>query len=235
MPEIADGEARLVVTGPPYFPSDIEAELADMGTVRRRIEELEHQILDFAATLRPTWAECARILSTDSVLILQTRDVRLDKRLVAVEAIHRLHAESIGFRLYSRHEWRPTQESPRRRRDVTLSVERGQPRPTDPEVFLVMFRGDPPHGTPTAADVQLLASPLLLTPRGSLPRSHRHQAPLSVLEAFIRVYSAPGDLVVDPFAGGGSTLVAGIRLDRQVVGYEIDPASIEIIRTNLEQ
>jgi len=56
-----------------------------------------------------------------------------------------------------------------------------------------------------------------------------------VLEAFIRVYSAPGDLVVDPFAGGGSTLVAGIRLDRQVVGYEIDPASIEIIRTNLEQ
>jgi DNA modification methylase len=37
----------------------------------------------------------------------------------------------------------------------------------------------------------------------------------------IALYSKPGDLVVDPFAGGGTTLKVAVEMDRRAIGYEI--------------
>jgi DNA modification methylase len=59
------------------------------------------------------------------------------------------------------------------------------------------------------------------------PRSHFHGhssifAP-ELARRLIRLYSHPGDLVLDPFAGVGTTLVAATELRRQAVGYEIHP------------
>ena len=48
------------------------------------------------------------------------------------------------------------------------------------------------------------------------------QKPLAVAERAIRVSSNPGDVVFDPFAGSGTTLIAAERLGRQWVGCEID-------------
>lgn len=45
-----------------------------------------------------------------------------------------------------------------------------------------------------------------------------------LMRAIVRDYSRPGDLVVDPFAGWGSTLSAAIGLGRRALGAEIDPA-----------
>jgi DNA modification methylase len=234
MAEIGKGEAALVLTGPPYFPRELEDTLADIGRVRRRIDELEQEILAFAARLRPVFEECARVLSTRGVLILQTRDVRLATRLVAVESTHRLHAESLGFHLYARHEWRADYESTERWRDTQLAMKRGQPRPGDAEVFLVFFRELPPRpGAPTVEDLDLLAAPTLRTARGRVPFPHRHQSPLPVIEALIRCYSQPGDLVVDPFAGGGSTLLLCAALGRRGIGYEIDADMQALARRNL--
>ena len=233
MAEVAKGEASLVLTSPPYFPAELEEVLADIDRLRKRIDDLERAILTFSAKLRPVWEECARILAPTGVLVLQTRDVRLDSRLVSVEATHRLHAEAVGFHLYCRHEWRPDHESPERKRDVALAMDRGQPRPSDAEVFLVFFREPPTKGEPTAADLELLRSTSLTTSRGKLPFPHRHQSPLPVMEALIRCYSRSNDLVVDPFAGGGSTLVVCQALGRRGIGYEIDPEAFELARSNL--
>jgi len=47
--------------------------------------------------------------------------------------------------------------------------------------------------------------------------------PLALMEALVRDYSRPGDLVCDPCAGYGTTLAAALRQGRQAVGAEMDP------------
>jgi site-specific DNA-methyltransferase (adenine-specific) len=37
----------------------------------------------------------------------------------------------------------------------------------------------------------------------------------------IRLFSYPGEIVLDPFAGTGTTLLAAKRLERRAVGYEL--------------
>ena len=49
-----------------------------------------------------------------------------------------------------------------------------------------------------------------------------------IMEAILRDYTEPGDLVMDRFAGGGTTGVAAIRLGRRFVGYERKPEHFEI-------
>jgi site-specific DNA-methyltransferase (adenine-specific) len=54
-----------------------------------------------------------------------------------------------------------------------------------------------------------------------------------VVEALVSCYSQPGDLVVDPFAGGGSTLLICAALGRRGIGYEIDADVLALARRNL--
>lgn len=46
-----------------------------------------------------------------------------------------------------------------------------------------------------------------------------------LMSAIIRDYSRPGDLVCDPCAGGGTTLLAAAIEGRRAIGSEIDPAT----------
>ena len=47
--------------------------------------------------------------------------------------------------------------------------------------------------------------------------------PLALMEALVRDYSRPGDLVCDPCAGYGTTLAAALRQGRRAIGSEMDP------------
>jgi site-specific DNA-methyltransferase (adenine-specific) len=47
--------------------------------------------------------------------------------------------------------------------------------------------------------------------------------PLWLMRAIIRDYTKPGDLIVDPCAGGGTTLIAAAMEGRRAIGAEIDP------------
>lgn len=50
---------------------------------------------------------------------------------------------------------------------------------------------------------------------------HPTQKPVKLLETLISIFTDPGDVVIDPVAGSGSTLVAAENLDRQAYGFEI--------------
>lgn len=52
---------------------------------------------------------------------------------------------------------------------------------------------------------------------------HPTAKPVALMSVFIRQSSNKGDIVLDPFAGGGSTLIAAKQLERQYIGFEIDP------------
>ena len=57
--------------------------------------------------------------------------------------------------------------------------------------------------------------------------SHPTPKPIPLMEFLIRNHTKRGDIVCDPFSGGGSTGAACIKLGRQFVGFEIDPKWVE--------
>jgi site-specific DNA-methyltransferase (adenine-specific) len=63
-------------------------------------------------------------------------------------------------------------------------------------------------------------------------RFHPTQKPLALLRELIQLSSDLGDLILDPFAGSGSTLVAASQLGRKYLGFELEPrfASIAVHR-----
>lgn len=64
---------------------------------------------------------------------------------------------------------------------------------------------------------------------------HPTQKPLAVVHRLLRVGSAPGDLVLDPFAGSGTTLVAARNLGRRAVGIEVCERWCELAARRLSQ
>lgn len=59
--------------------------------------------------------------------------------------------------------------------------------------------------------------------------------PRSLPERFIRQYSNPGDLVLDPFSGVGTACRMAIELGRRALGFEIDPAEAARARAWLSE
>lgn len=59
------------------------------------------------------------------------------------------------------------------------------------------------------------------------------QKPEALLERLITSCSGPEDLVLDPYAGSGTTLVVGMRLGRRVIGIDSSDEALDVIRQRL--
>lgn len=53
------------------------------------------------------------------------------------------------------------------------------------------------------------------------PKVHPTQKPVPLLERLIEIFTDPGDVIIDPCAGSGSTLRAAIQKNRKAYGFEI--------------
>lgn len=58
-------------------------------------------------------------------------------------------------------------------------------------------------------------------PRDAILTKHPTQKPVALLERILLASSNEGDVVLDPFLGGGTTLVSAFRLNRRAIGCEL--------------
>lgn len=69
---------------------------------------------------------------------------------------------------------------------------------------------------------------------GQDPRCHPTQKPLSLMLELVELFTDPGDIVLDPYAGSGTTGVACIRSGRRFIGMERKPEHAKTARERLE-
>ena len=66
-------------------------------------------------------------------------------------------------------------------------------------------------------------------------RLHKQQTPIQLLLRIILSSTNPGDVVLDPFAGSGTTLVVSEQLARKSIGIELDAFNVELIQSRLAE
>ena len=66
-------------------------------------------------------------------------------------------------------------------------------------------------------------------------KAHSTQKPLALLRRIINATSKPGDIVLDPFLGSGTTAVAAKELGRQYIGIERDDTYIKVAKQRLDK
>jgi putative DNA methylase len=73
--------------------------------------------------------------------------------------------------------------------------------------------------------IKPLNSPVVAKAHTPVYTMHRFFArrPYNVFETLIKHYSKPGDIILDPFMGGGVTVVEALRARRKVIGIDLNP------------
>lgn len=64
-------------------------------------------------------------------------------------------------------------------------------------------------------------------------RYHPTQKPLELMRRCVELFTNPGDLILDPFAGSGTTLVAAQQLGRNFLGCDITESYVAMARERL--
>ncbi len=161
---------------------------------------------DNASWLEPAFAEIFRVLCRDSFCISFYGWHQADKFIAAWRGA--------GFRLAGHLTF--TKRYPSAERFLQYQHENAY----------LLAKGNPPQPTQRIPDV--------LEWKYSGNKLHPTQKPLCVLTPLIQCFSCPGDVVLDPFCGSGSTLVAAKLQGRKSIGIELDPRYSEIARNRLQ-
>ena len=242
MAEVPDSSVALVVTSPPYFAGkEYEEELGRDGVPATYLEYLE--------LLRDVFSECVRTLepggriavnvanlgrrpyrslSADVTAILQD-DLRLLLRGEVVWIKQRGSSGSCAWGSFQRATnpvLRDTSErvviASKGRFDRAVAV-RDRAR-----------TGLPHESTMTRDDFMEYTLDVWEFPAESATRvGHPAPFPVELPRRLIEMYTYRGDLVLDPFAGSGSTAVAAVRTGRHYVGYDLDESYVDRARARL--
>ena len=92
-------------------------------------------------------------------------------------------------------------------------------------------------GEPTIKKEEFMESTLSIwniTPARAKKIGHPAPFPVELPKRFINLYSFKNDLILDPFIGSGSTAIAAKLLDRDYIGYELNPEYVKIAKNRLK-
>jgi DNA modification methylase len=92
--------------------------------------------------------------------------------------------------------------------------------------------GNMPENLKDLDNLKPIDHAVVAKPHTPVYKMHRYFArrPWSVFRALIEHYSNPGSIILDPFCGGGVTVVEGLRLGRKVIGVDISPLATFVTR-----
>lgn len=95
---------------------------------------------------------------------------------------------------------------------------------------------DPDENVPVSVWTTAQTSPATQRKNRYMPESTAHPAKMlpAVAAHAIAHYTQPGDLVLDPMCGIGTTLVEAVHAGRRAVGIEYEPHWVDVARANLD-
>jgi site-specific DNA-methyltransferase (adenine-specific) len=147
-----------------------------------------------ASWLKPAMAEAYRVLKQNRLAVMFYGWTKVDRFFSAWR--------DAGFRPVGHLVFRKTYSSKSR----FFSYQHEQ--------AYLLAKGNPPLPSQPLADV--IDMPY------SGNKLHPTQKPVAALAPLIRSFSLPGELVLDPFAGSGSSCAAALLVDRRYIGIELD-------------
>lgn len=213
--ELPTDEIAALVTDPPYSSGNLPESMKQKAAPRLRGWTWQDKVMetDQLSTLGFIWMMRAllvearlRLIDGGSVCIFI--DWRNWGNLVGA-------VESAGFRVNNMVVW------------DKQSIGMGNGFRNQHELVLYGSVGAPrvvSHSIPNVLGVKREANDL-----------HQSPKPVSLMCSLLEVVSAPGDVVLDPFAGSASTLVAAKQLGRKAIGIEIEERYCEIAAKRLAQ
>ena len=247
MHQLPDNSVALVVTSPPYFVGK-EYELAVTGETGGD-SQIPGTYFEFLDMLRDVFAECVRVLepggriavnvanlgrkpyrslSADVITILQD-DLRL---LLRGEVIWEKASTSSGscawgsFAKASNPVLRDMTErviiasKGRFARAKALKARRAQGLPFESTLANDEF-------------VEVTRDVWRIDAESATRVGHPAPFPVELPRRLIDLYTYVDDIVLDPFAGSGSTLVAAARTGRIGVGYDLDESYVDLAEKRL--
>jgi DNA modification methylase len=241
MSTLHENEVALIVTSPPYFAGkQYEEELERDGIPTSYAEFLE--------MLAAVFAECWRVLEPGGRIAVNVANLgRKPYRSLAGDVTDIL--SRLGYLLRGEVVWRKGE-------GANGSCAWGSYRsPANPvlrdttERVIIASKGRfdraipaakrAPLGLPSVITItadEFMASTLDvwdLLPESAKRVHHPAPFPVSLPERLIHMYTYENDLVLDPFVGSGSTMVAAKRTGRRYVGYDLDPTYLAIAAERL--
>jgi site-specific DNA-methyltransferase (adenine-specific) len=243
MTEVPDSSVALVVTSPPYFAGkEYEEHLGRQGVPGSYLEYLD--------LLRAVFAECVRTLEPGGRIAVNVANLgRRPYRSLSADVTSILQDD---LRLLLRGEivwlkqrgssgscaWGSFQSATNPvLRDLTERVIVASKGRFDRAVTVKRRAqsGLPHESSMTRDDFMENTLDVWEIPAESARRvGHPAPFPLELPARLIELYTYRGDLVLDPFAGSGTTAVAAMRLGRHYVAYDLEENYIRRAESRLE-
>jgi len=262
MNELPDRSVHLIVTSPPYF--NIKDYSLDGYQVKKRTERAQGQLGDISVyteyidEMLKVWKECERVLKPNGKLAINAPLMPILKR--SLDSHHNRHIFNIAgdieysilnntqLFLLDLYIWNRT--NPRKKlmfgsypyprnfyaqntvEFITVYVKDGPAENTVP--MHIKERSKLSEREWIDYTKQIWNVPV---PNKSDIAFGQHSAimPEEIVNRCIRLFTFVGDLVLDPFAGSGTTLKVANRLKRNYIGYEISDSYRSVIEIKLQE
>lgn len=247
MKNLPDRCVALVVTSPPYFVGK-DYEILEAAAARNG--SIPTTYVDYLQMLHDVFTECERVLEPGGRIAINVANLgRKPYRSLSAEVMSIL--ETIGFFLRAEIIWQKAEGAGS---SCAWGSFRSAANPVLRDLterVIVASKGQfgralskterKKHDLPyedTISAKEFMEATLdvwHIPPESAKKVGHPAPFPVALPARLINLYTYKGDLVLDPFMGSGTTLVAAHQLARNAVGYDTDPAYVAISKKRLRK